>query len=138
LQSRSKLEFHVEKIPIIKPLSNRPCMSRFDFCRRISLVCPLNLNSRTIEQKDPITLNQQKTCRNNFDLLLPDIIVCLHADKLSPIIGLRNFVMPLRASSFHRHELPIIIFVTDLQYIKNEWNGLSTFPDIYILNVSCF
>jgi hypothetical protein len=43
--------------------------------------------------------------------------------------------MPLRASSFHRHELPIIIFVTDLDYIKNEWDMISTFPDIYILNV---
>ena len=64
-----------------------------------------------------------------------DVIVCLHADKASPTIGLRNFVMPLRASSFHRHELPTIIFVTDLDYIKNEWDMICTFPDIYILNV---
>jgi len=46
--------------------------------------------------------------------------------------------MPLRASSFHRHELPTIIFVTDLDYIKNEWDMISTFPDIYILNVINF
>ncbi|CAF3956219.1 unnamed protein product, partial [Rotaria sordida] len=64
------------------------------------------------------------------------VIVCLHADKSSPTIGLRNFVMPLRASSFHRHELPTIIFVTDLDYIKHEWDMISTFPDIYILNGS--
>ncbi|CAM2707141.1 unnamed protein product [Rotaria socialis] len=64
------------------------------------------------------------------------VIVCLHADTSSPTIGLRNFVMPLRASSFHRHELPTIIFVTDLDYIKNEWDMISTFPDIYILNGS--
>lgn len=44
--------------------------------------------------------------------------------------------MPLRASSFNRQELPVIIFVTDLEYIKNEWDMISTFPDIYILNVS--
>lgn len=43
--------------------------------------------------------------------------------------------MPLRASSLYRHELPIIIFVTDLDYIKNEWDMICTFPDIYILNV---
>lgn len=64
-----------------------------------------------------------------------DVIVCLHAHKSSPTIGLRNFVMPLRASSFQRHELPTIIFVTDLDYIRNEWDMISTFPDIYILNV---
>ena len=44
--------------------------------------------------------------------------------------------MPLRASSFHRHELPIIILVTDLDYIRNEWEMICTFPDIYILNGS--
>ncbi len=44
--------------------------------------------------------------------------------------------MPLRASSFQRQELPTIIFVTDLDYIKNEWDMISTFPDIYILNVT--
>ena len=43
--------------------------------------------------------------------------------------------MPLRASSFRRDELRTIIFVTDLQYMTNEWSMLSTFPDIYILNV---
>ena len=46
--------------------------------------------------------------------------------------------MPLRASSFHRHELPIIILVTDLDYIKNEWDMICTFPDIFILNVGTY
>ena len=67
-----------------------------------------------------------------------DIIVCIHADKSSVIIGLRNFVMPLRASSFPQDELPTIIFVTDPSHIEKEWDKLSTFPDIYILNVSHF
>lgn len=67
-----------------------------------------------------------------------DIIVCIHADKSSVLIGLRNFVMPLRASSFTRQELPTIIFVTDVSHIEKEWDKLSTFPQIYILNVSHF
>ena len=29
------------------------------------------------------------------------VIVCLFAESNSPLIGLRNFVMPLRASNFH-------------------------------------
>ena len=64
-----------------------------------------------------------------------DIIVCIHANSSSPIIGLRNFVIPLRASSFRREELPTIIFVTDISYIEKEWDMISTFPDIFILNV---
>lgn len=43
--------------------------------------------------------------------------------------------MPLRASSFREDEFPTIIFVTDLSHIEKEWDRLSTFPDIYILNV---
>jgi len=46
--------------------------------------------------------------------------------------------MPLRASSFNRHELPTIIFVTDIDYIRNEWDMISTFPEIYILNVNIY
>ncbi|CAF0949052.1 unnamed protein product [Adineta ricciae] len=64
------------------------------------------------------------------------IIVCLHADQSSAGIGLRNFVLPLRASSFQRDELPTIIFVTNRSYIESEWDTLSTFPDIYILDGS--
>lgn len=74
----------------------------------------------------------------NLFFLLQDIVVCLHADKSSAVIGLRNFVMPLRASSLRRHELSVIIFITNLQYIEKEWDMLATFPDIYILNVRYF
>ena len=32
------------------------------------------------------------------------VVVCLFAHSDSPLIGLRNLVMPLRASNFHFHE----------------------------------
>uniref|UniRef100_A0A1I8F7H2 BK channel n=1 Tax=Macrostomum lignano TaxID=282301 RepID=A0A1I8F7H2_9PLAT len=48
------------------------------------------------------------------------IVVCLFADASSPLIGLRNFVMPLRASNFHFHELKHIIFVGNLDYMRRD------------------
>ncbi|KAL7990266.1 hypothetical protein Chor_013696 [Crotalus horridus] len=33
------------------------------------------------------------------------VVVCIFGDVTSALIGLRNFVMPLRASNFHYHEL---------------------------------
>merc|ERR1719341_2580920 len=39
------------------------------------------------------------------------VVVCLFADPDSPIIGLRNLVMPLRASNFHFHELKHVVIV---------------------------
>ena len=39
------------------------------------------------------------------------VVVCLFADADSPLIGLRNLVMPLRASNFHYHELKHVVIV---------------------------
>ncbi|KAF4532516.1 hypothetical protein B566_EDAN007631 [Ephemera danica] len=39
------------------------------------------------------------------------VVVCLFADPDSPLIGLRNLVMPLRASNFHYHELKHVVIV---------------------------
>uniref|UniRef100_A0A183CTT8 Nuclear RNA export factor 1 n=1 Tax=Globodera pallida TaxID=36090 RepID=A0A183CTT8_GLOPA len=55
------------------------------------------------------------------------VVLCLFADKDSPLIGLRNFIMPLRASNFHYHELKHI-------YLKHEWKTLHNLPKISILN----
>jgi len=33
------------------------------------------------------------------------VVFCLFADGDSPLIGLSSFLMPLRASNFHYHEL---------------------------------
>ncbi|ESP01401.1 hypothetical protein LOTGIDRAFT_111687 [Lottia gigantea] len=61
------------------------------------------------------------------------IIVCLFADAGSPLIGLRNLVMPLRASNFHFDELKHVFIVGHLEYIKREWKTLQNFPKLSIL-----
>ena len=52
------------------------------------------------------------------------VVVCIFGDVKSALIGLRNFVMPLRASNFHYHELKHIVFVGSLEYLKREWETL--------------
>lgn len=64
------------------------------------------------------------------------VVVCIFGDVKSALIGLRNFVMPLRASNFHYHELKHIVFVGSLEYLKREWETLHNFPKISILPVS--
>ncbi|KAM6964316.1 calcium-activated potassium channel subunit alpha-1a isoform 3-T3 [Tautogolabrus adspersus] len=61
------------------------------------------------------------------------VVVCIFGDVKSALIGLRNFVMPLRASNFHYHELKHIVFVGSLEYLKREWETLHNFPKISIL-----
>ena len=63
------------------------------------------------------------------------VVVCLFANPESPLIGLRNLVMPLRASNFHFHELKHVIIVGNVEYIKREWKTLQSLPKISVLNV---
>ena len=64
------------------------------------------------------------------------VVVCLFADASSPLIGLRNLVMPLRASNFHYHELRPCVIVGNLDYLQREWKTLQNFPKLSILPVS--
>uniref|UniRef100_A0A182NCL4 Calcium-activated potassium channel BK alpha subunit domain-containing protein n=1 Tax=Anopheles dirus TaxID=7168 RepID=A0A182NCL4_9DIPT len=63
------------------------------------------------------------------------VVVCLFADPDSPLIGLRNLVMPLRASNFHYHELKHVVIVGSVEYIRREWKMLQNLPKISVLNV---
>lgn len=66
------------------------------------------------------------------------VVVCLFADPDSPLIGLRNLVMPLRASNFHYHELKHVVIVGSVDYIRREWKMLQNLPKISVLNVCTF
>uniref|UniRef100_A0A8C8MEZ2 BK channel n=1 Tax=Oncorhynchus tshawytscha TaxID=74940 RepID=A0A8C8MEZ2_ONCTS len=61
------------------------------------------------------------------------VVVCIFGDAKSALVGLRNLVMPLRASNFHYHELKPIVFVGSLEYLKREWETLHNFPKVSIL-----
>ena len=63
------------------------------------------------------------------------VVVCLFADHDSPLIGLRNLVMPLRASNFHYHELKHVVIVGAVEYLRREWQNLQNFPKISVLDV---
>merc|ERR1719295_1794467 len=64
------------------------------------------------------------------------VVVCLFADPDSPLIGLRNLVMPLRASNFHFHELKHVVIVGSVDYIRREWKTLQNLPKISVVNGS--
>nr|XP_023486310.1 potassium channel subfamily U member 1 isoform X2 [Equus caballus] len=61
------------------------------------------------------------------------VVACIFGDAHSTLMGLRNFVMPLRASNYTRQELKDIVFIGSLDYLQREWRFLRNFPQIYIL-----
>ena len=64
------------------------------------------------------------------------VIVCVFSNENSPLIGLRNFVLPLRASNFRLDELKKIIFVGNKEFLRKEWDTIDNFPNVYIMPVS--
>merc|ERR1719309_1313360 len=64
------------------------------------------------------------------------VVVCMFAHSDSPLIGLRNLVMPLRASNFHYHELKHVVIVGSVDYTRREWKTLQNLPKISVLNGS--
>ena len=75
---------------------------------------------------------------NSTSVLTGHVVVCLFADPDSPLVGLRNLVMPLRASNFHYHELKHVVIVGKAGYLRREWDNLQNFPKISVLDVSIF
>ncbi|NWI12282.1 KCNU1 protein, partial [Crypturellus soui] len=64
------------------------------------------------------------------------ILVCVFGDANSPLIGLQDFVMPLRASNFLFQELKDIVFLGPLEYLQREWKFIQNFPKLWLFSGS--
>ncbi|XP_021230461.1 potassium channel subfamily U member 1 isoform X2 [Numida meleagris] len=77
------------------------------------------------------------SCKNQAVLYLQDhILVCVFGDANSPLIGLQDFVMPLRASNFLYHELKDIVLLGPLEYLQREWKFIQNFPKVWLFSGS--
>lgn len=86
--------------------------------------CPENLMSSCILEEDAVA--------NQIHLFSDHIIVCIFADHRSPLLGLRSFIMPLRASNLHSSDLKTVILIGNLDYLKREWRTIANFPKIWV------
>ncbi|XP_055972642.1 potassium channel subfamily U member 1 [Sorex fumeus] len=77
-----------------------------------------------------VILKRTEKSRHDFQ---NHIVVCVFGDAQSTLIGLQNFVIPLRASNYTRQELKDIVFIGSLDYLQREWRFLRNFPKLYIM-----
>ncbi|KAK1792789.1 hypothetical protein P4O66_012107, partial [Electrophorus voltai] len=61
------------------------------------------------------------------------VLVCVFGDECSSLLGLRDFLMPLRASSLTVPELKTVVFLGQPQYFSREWLNINYFPKILFL-----
>lgn len=101
--------------------ANMPC--QFDATGMFHWCPEKNIKACLLDEEQPPSTK-------NFN---DHIVVCIFADYRSPIIGLRSFIMPLRASNLHLRDLKTVVLVGNLEYIKREWKTIANFPKIWIL-----
>ena len=64
-------------------------------------------------------------------ILQDHVIVAVFAETDSPLIGLRNLVMPIRASNIHYKDLIHVVIVGNVDYLKSKFEK-------YIISFSFF
>uniref|UniRef100_H0XKA6 Potassium calcium-activated channel subfamily U member 1 n=1 Tax=Otolemur garnettii TaxID=30611 RepID=H0XKA6_OTOGA len=79
---------------------------------------------------DKMVLKRTEKSKHEFQ---NHIVACVFGDAHSTLLGLRNFVMPLRTSNYTRQELKDIVFIGSLDYLQREWQFLRNFPQVYIM-----
>uniref|UniRef100_A0A5S6QWD3 BK channel n=1 Tax=Trichuris muris TaxID=70415 RepID=A0A5S6QWD3_TRIMR len=61
-------------------------------------------------------------------------VILQREQAATTLLRLRSFVMPLRASNYHYHELKHVVIVGDVEYLRREWKMLQNMPKITVLN----
>lgn len=68
-----------------------------------------------------------KTVLNNH------IVMCLFANEDSPIVGLWNFLEPLRSNVIPNSQIKPVVIVTNRAFLEKEWELINQFPDVHLV-----
>ena len=75
-----------------------------------------------------------ESCILSSNTVLKDhIVLCIFADEASPILGLNNFLHPLRNKTIPQEQLKPVVIVTERRFIEKEWPLIHTYPDVYLV-----
>ena len=61
------------------------------------------------------------------------VVLCVFADETSPLLGLHNFLLPLRSKYMPKDQLKPVVIVSNKRFIEREWPLIRKIPDIYIV-----
>lgn len=61
------------------------------------------------------------------------VVICCFSDgSKSPLLGMCNFIMPLRASNLRFAELRPVVVLGNEHFLRREWPSLCNFPLVYV------
>ena len=61
------------------------------------------------------------------------VVLCVFADETSPLLGLHNFLLPLRSKYMPKDQLKPVVIVSNKRFIEREWPLINKIPDVYIV-----
>ena len=61
------------------------------------------------------------------------VVLCVFANETSPLLGLHNFLLPLRSKYMPKDKLKPVVIVSNKRFIEREWPLIRNFPDVYIV-----
>ena len=86
---------------------------------------------------------QDSLLQSDFDIIKKDpesmpnledhIVLCVFADDKSPLLGLHNFLFPLRNKNIPRQSMKSVVIVSQRPFLKREWPLIRSFPEVYVV-----
>ena len=61
------------------------------------------------------------------------VVLCVFADETSPLLGLHNFLLPLRSKYLPKDQLKPVVIVSNKRFIEREWPLIRSIPDVYVI-----
>ena len=113
---------------------------RFRYRRKDNIECD-DREKWKLHTGDPVVLEQSILNPNLFspvsdknDIELKDhIILCLFADRNSPLLGLHNFLKPLRSKHLPPESIKPVVIICEKAFIEKEWLVICDIPKVYLV-----
>ena len=61
------------------------------------------------------------------------IILCIFADGNSPLLGLHNFLKPLRSKHLPAEKIKPVVIISSKAFIEKEWPIIRSIPQVYLV-----
>ena len=68
--------------------------------------------------------------------LTDHIVLCVFADDKSPLLGLHNFLFPLRNKNIPKESMKPVVILSNGTFLKREWPFIRKIPEVYIVDGS--
>ena len=98
------------------------------------ICAPIKLDN-VILNPDIFSVNKQSSFILKSDIK-DHIILCLFANGNSPLLGLHNFLKPLRSKHLPRDSIKPVVIVCEKAFIEKEWPILCQIPKVYLVEGS--